>query len=151
MNCHNVQNLISAYLDCELDVELKRELRRHLFSCPECSAVYAELQQLKTCMENLEQDGPKVDILGDLYLRLTEEKHMLVQNPAWLMWGPRVIITAACLGLFFFSALKFFPAQNPSGQFAQINHSTHDATATFDRNFSFDQSVTVYQASAVLP
>jgi hypothetical protein len=152
MNCHNVQNLISAYLDCELDAELKRELRKHLFSCPECGAVYAELQHLKTCMENLEPDGPQFDSLGSLYLRITEEKHALVQNPACLVWGPRVIITAACLGLFFFSALKFFPSVNSSGQFAQISHpAPSDTEATFDRNFSFDQSVTVYQASAVLP
>jgi hypothetical protein len=153
MNCHNAQNLISAYLDCELDAELKRELRKHLFSCPECDAVYTEMQQLKNCMENLEQAGPEVDCLGSLYMRLTDEKHVLVKNPVWLIWGPRVIITAACIGLFFFSALKFFPMENHNDQLVQIDHpdSSNDAATTFDRNFSFDQSVTVYQASVILP
>jgi hypothetical protein len=152
MNCQNVQNMISAYLDCELDAELKRELRKHLFSCPECGKVYAELQQLKTCMGNLEQAGPEFDCLDSIYLRLTEEKHTLVQNPVWQVWGPRVIITAACVGLFFFSALKFFPMDGSNGQLAQIDNSnSNDSVVTFDRNFSFDQSVTVYQASVILP
>jgi anti-sigma factor RsiW len=82
MNCHTVQNFLSALIDCELDHELKREIRKHLFSCPECSAVYQELQNVKNCLENLDEPSLTDDPLNQLFERLKVEKHMLIQRPA---------------------------------------------------------------------
>jgi predicted anti-sigma-YlaC factor YlaD len=153
MNCHTVQNFISAFIDCELDSEIKREIRRHLFSCPDCNAVYQGLQNIKKCLENLDEPALTIDPVHQLFERLEVEKHMLIQRPIFMIWGPRLLVTAVCVGIFFLSALTFFPLSPKNVSLAnqdQINDNlgSHDS---FDRNFSFDQSVTVYQASAILP
>jgi len=154
MNCHTVQNFLSALIDCELDHELKREVRKHLFSCPECSAVYQELQNVKNCLESLDEPGLTDDPLNQLFERLKVEKRMLIHRPSFVIWGPRLLVTATCVGVFFLSALAFFPLASPKNASlanqGQISDNL-DSRESFDRNFSFDQSVTVYQASAILP
>jgi hypothetical protein len=156
MNCHTVQNFLSAFIDCELDSELKREIRKHLFSCPECSAVYQELQNVKTCLESLDEPVLELDQFSQLFSRLKAEKHMLIYRPSLILWGPRLLVTAACVGIFFLSALTFFPLSSKNNNAASLanrnpgnNH--FEAQDSFDRSFSFDQSVTIFQASAILP
>jgi anti-sigma factor RsiW len=153
MNCHTVQNFISAFIDCELDSELKREIRKHLYSCPECGAVYQELQSVKNCLENLDEPVPAVEPLHQLFERLEMEKHMLIRRPSLMIWGPRLLVTAACIGAFFLSALTLFPLSPQNGPLANQEQISDNvgSRSSFDRNFSFDQSVTVYQASAILP
>jgi anti-sigma factor RsiW len=154
MNCHTVQNFLSAFIDCELDSELRREIRRHLFSCPECNAVYQELQNVKNCLECLDEPTPEYDQLSHLFARLKTEKCLFVQQPSLMIWGPRLLVTAACIGIFFLAAVSFFPAassNNASLANRDQIHDHYDAADSFDRSFSFDQSITVYQASALLP
>ncbi|HYH03679.1 MAG TPA: zf-HC2 domain-containing protein [Bacillota bacterium] len=155
MNCHTVQNLISTYIDCELDAELKREVRKHLFECTECNIAYLELQRLKNCLESAEPPGVEFDSLASLYARLDEEKRTIVQRPEIILWGPRLLVAAACASLFFLSALSLFPLTNKNNSLAAEDHyyesNREVSEGTFDRNFSFDRSVTVYQASVLLP
>lgn len=156
MNCHTVQNLLSTYIDCELDAEVKREIRQHLFSCIDCNTAYLELQGLKKCLENSELPSFEFDPLTSLYSRLEEEKRTIVQRPEVILWGPRFLVAAACVSVFFISALSLFPLANKNNSLA-VKNSYYDETnrdlsgGTFDRNFSFDRSVTVYQASAIWP
>jgi anti-sigma factor RsiW len=153
MNCHTAQNLMSAFIDCELDAELKREIRKHLFSCPDCQVVFEELQNVKNCLENLEEPLLPLEPLNDLFARIKTEKYALIQRPFLIMWGPRMLVTAACVGLFFLTALTLFPLTPKTASLAnqpQLNDHS-DSRRGYDRNFSFDQSVTVYQASAILP
>ena len=155
MNCHTVQNLISVYIDCELDAELKREVRRHLFECAECNTTYQELQYLKKCLESDEPPAVEFDALASLYARLEEEKRTIIQRPEFILWGPRLLIAAACAGLFFLYALSLFPLANKANSLASekpyYESNREYSQGSFDRNFSFDRSVTVYQASALLP
>jgi anti-sigma factor RsiW len=154
MNCHTVQNFLSALIDCELDHELKREVRKHLFSCPECNAVYLELQNVKNCLESLDEPDLPDDPLNQLFERLKVEKRMLIRRPSLVFWGPRLLVTATCIGVFFLSALAFFPLSSPKNASLANQGQISDnlgPSDSFDRNFSFDQSVTVYQASAILP
>jgi anti-sigma factor RsiW len=168
MNCPHVQNLISAFIDCELDVEEKRELRQHLFGCPECSAGYQELLEIKDCLQNITAVSLHFDSLQDLHLRLTAEQHSLIRQVGKFFWLGRAGLVAACLTAFFLSSYFLFPAGNMAGtsNLATTNNSTRPqpqmkvfgpATphkpnpVAYDQDFSIDQPVNVYQASFVLP
>ena len=50
MNCQDVQNLIHAYLDGELDVVKSLEIEQHLQDCPTCSHAYRNHQALRTAI-----------------------------------------------------------------------------------------------------
>jgi anti-sigma factor RsiW len=169
MNCPHVQNLISAFIDCELDVEEKRELRQHLFSCPECNNGYQELLEIKECLQNITAVSLHFDPLEDLHLRLSAEEHSLIRQMGKFFWLGRAGLVAACLTAFFLSTYVLFP----SGSMGTANLATNNSTRTqpqlrsfgvpatppktnvnpaaYDPDFSIDQPVSVYQASFVFP
>lgn len=167
MNCPHVQNLISAFIDSELDVEEKRELRQHLFCCPDCSAGYQELLEIRDCLQNIAAVSLHFDPLQDLHLRLTAEQRSLVRQVGKFFWLGRAGLVAACLTAFFLSTYFLFPAGTMgSGNLVTTNSirtqpemKVFGVPATppkanpvaYDQDFSIDQPVNVYQASFVFP
>ncbi len=58
MNCGNYQNLISAYLDGELDEDLWSAVEVHMESCVECSEVFADFNKiLQVCDDSFSQEA----------------------------------------------------------------------------------------------
>lgn len=149
MNCNAVQNLLSAYIDCELDCDQKREVRKHLFNCAECSFEYEQMLLLKECMFNIQQEELSFDPLAALNQRLQEEKRSLVPRNSNVLWNFRTLLAAACLILFFLSTLMMFPVNQKSSTVARDNNSNQ--YDTYDQNLSLDQGFNVYQASLILP
>jgi len=147
MNCHCAQNLLSAFIDYELDADQKRELRKHLFLCPDCQREYQQTLLLKKCLEGVYQEPTlQFDPLTTLYARLDEEKRLLPQTGQFL-GSHRLILIAACFVIFFLSTFILFPSDpRPSNLAGNLKN-----RESFDQNFSLDQSVTVYQASLILP
>lgn len=60
MNCGSYQNLISAFLDGELDAETWAAVEDHMTSCEDCSSVYSDFSAiLEFCGESLaDEKGP---------------------------------------------------------------------------------------------
>lgn len=151
MNCHHAQNLVSAFIDCELTVEEKRELRKHLFLCRECNLEYQQILQLKNCLENISQESFGFDPLESLRARLTNEEHMFFQpvNRSYLF--SRIGIVATCILIFFLTTLLLFPKEKSLTGLAKDNPVFTIDPVTSDQDFSIDHSVNVYQASFVMP
>lgn len=168
MNCPHVQNVISAFIDCELDVEEKRELRQHLVYCSECNADYEELLQIKECLQNIAAVSLHFDPLQDLRMRLSAEEHSIIHQAGKFFWLGRAGLVAACLSAFFISTYFLFPAGSSTGagnlatgnvirNQPQIRSLANQATppktnpVTYEMDFSIDQPVNVYQASFMFP
>jgi hypothetical protein len=114
MNCHRVQNLLSAYLDQELSSEERRLVRNHLFHCPVCAESYEELNKLKIFLGNLEPPTLKLESLFKIALTypqpLSAEAHY---NP--FLWGKRLLLTGSCVFLFLLTSFSLFPVNAPTG------------------------------------
>jgi putative zinc finger protein len=86
MLCCRVQNLLSAYCDCELTGAEMLRIRAHLSACPACRQEYADLRQLKALMGALDRVEPERPF-----------------NPQWLdaalraSWSPRSLLERAGL------------------------------------------------------
>lgn len=151
MNCPHVQNLLSAFIDCELDAEEKRELRQHLFCCPECGMAYQELLDLKNYLQNMSPEPVPFDPLNVLHIRLVSEERSLIGQFSKFFWFGRVGLVTTCLGVFFLSAWLLFPIdRNFNRNLAQNTNLTVNPVS-LDQEFSLDRSVTIYQASMILP
>ncbi|MCL6590853.1 MAG: zf-HC2 domain-containing protein [Firmicutes bacterium] len=153
MNCNSVQNLISAYIDCELEPRQKRELRLHLFACSECSNEYQELLALKDFLQNIAEEPLAFDPLSQLKARLAEEDRSLIRQAAKAFWLGRVGVVTACLGVFFAITWLFYPVEqgvNPNIVESHINNLSLSPVSV-DQDFSVDQSIPLYQASFVIP
>lgn len=55
MNCEQMTALLSAYVDGELTVQEEKQVQEHLEQCPECRALYEQLQTLHTSFSDLEE------------------------------------------------------------------------------------------------
>ncbi|HOP73901.1 MAG TPA: zf-HC2 domain-containing protein [Bacillota bacterium] len=148
MNCLTVRNLISAYIDCELDPDQRRELRNHLFHCQECNQEYEQLVSIKNCLENSCQEPIDFNLLEALYARIESEKIAIIPHPNGFYWGSRILMIAACLTAFFLATFMLYPLNQKS---TAQNNLSFSSTGMMDQNITIDQPVNVYQASFVLP
>lgn len=60
MNCNRARQLLSPYLDGELEAETRSTLRDHLAECPDCSLYHEELKELDEDVKSLVQSDPEV-------------------------------------------------------------------------------------------
>lgn len=77
MNCHKVQNLISAYVDCELSGMDMLAIRQHLSDCPECMSEFESLLKVKKAFGAFNAKCPSEDLSVRICRRLD-----LVPKPA---------------------------------------------------------------------
>lgn len=63
---------LSAYLDGELTLGNRRRLEAHLESCPECSALLADLRAIVAAAPDYEGRAPRRDLWKDIEARLEE-------------------------------------------------------------------------------
>jgi anti-sigma factor RsiW len=59
MDCRQIQEQLSAFLDRELGEELRFRIHRHLASCPACRAELAALERLEAALGELEAPAPR--------------------------------------------------------------------------------------------
>ncbi|MEO8426120.1 MAG: zf-HC2 domain-containing protein [Verrucomicrobiota bacterium] len=58
MKCHEVRNLVVAYLDSELDAKTSLEIQLHLQSCAECAELFAQEQKFNERLFRVLRAGP---------------------------------------------------------------------------------------------
>ncbi|MBN1163568.1 MAG: DUF2275 domain-containing protein [Candidatus Krumholzibacteriota bacterium] len=73
MNCHEVEKLLSAYLDRALPERQRVRVAEHLAACGACRKVYESLTVLLRHMKDLEQIDPPADFLEAVNARLERE------------------------------------------------------------------------------
>ncbi|HBF35792.1 MAG TPA: hypothetical protein DDW50_00545 [Firmicutes bacterium] len=152
MNCQHAQNLISSFIDRELSADETRELRKHLFNCSECEIEYQELLHIKDFLENVIQEPFDFDPLESLHSRLLKEEDSFFPFPSQKIWIRRLGIVAACFVIYFVTSNILFPSHgNTSPQMSIQRSEFKTSPVAWDQNISIDQSVSVYQASLILP
>jgi len=124
MNCHKVQSLISAYVDCELSGHEMLAIRQHLSECPECNAEFQSLFQVKRALGRLNSKHPHPDLAERICRRLDLVKRpipwhkQVFQNVQDYVHSihPRFGWAAVCLGLLAVSMVfrgGLMPAPSP--------------------------------------
>ena len=58
MECSEIQEQLSAFLDQDLTEDLRLQITRHLASCPACQAELAALERLDAALIELEVQAP---------------------------------------------------------------------------------------------
>jgi len=72
MNCRQVVNLMSAYVDGELTGEDMLVIRRHLSTCPECAEEHESILATKRAVANLATAPPREHLVAAILSRLDE-------------------------------------------------------------------------------
>jgi len=72
MNCHRVQSLISAYVDCELPGVEMLAIRQHLNQCSECNSEFESLLSIKRAFGTMQPRPPAADLPVRIFQRLDQ-------------------------------------------------------------------------------
>ena len=83
MHCKDVCDLLSPYLDGFLEPEEQREVARHLESCAECQAQYADLQHTVELLRGLPEVTPPTGFRKQLRVQLQS-----LEQPVSVTTGP---------------------------------------------------------------
>lgn len=70
MNCNEIRDNLSLYIDDELNEEDKRLLEEHLKSCPECSKELEEYKKIIQMLNELPDEEPPVGFCKRLHAKL---------------------------------------------------------------------------------
>ena len=82
MNCEQVRNRLSSYVDNELPADLRAEVDAHLESCPDCTDELAALQNLSSAAEKLVHPSLPASIWTNIEAQLdTEAGSVAVEKP----------------------------------------------------------------------
>jgi hypothetical protein len=98
MECRDVDQLIDAWLDRELDAPTTDELSGHLAACARCRGQYASMVTLLT-------SPPSVSVPADLAERVMAAVEQSELNPTRLIrwpWHIWATAAAACIAFFIF-------------------------------------------------
>jgi hypothetical protein len=69
MNCPRFETLLSEYADGKVDARVRSAAEQHLKGCPDCSALLAEVQELREDLQNF----PEVQVSEELINRILEK------------------------------------------------------------------------------
>lgn len=105
MNCQELENLISAYLEDELPADLQRQVEDHLQECPECRQLRERVECLLQELPELEEEVPFF-LKNRLYsIPACEEEEVrgriVYLSPKWVAAAVGTILL--CLNLFYFT------------------------------------------------
>ncbi|MCL6478597.1 MAG: zf-HC2 domain-containing protein [Peptococcaceae bacterium] len=70
MQCHEIQELLSAHIDGMLDPSMKKKVDIHLDQCPACRSEYDDLRMVVSLIRELPMVVPPAHFRGDLRRKL---------------------------------------------------------------------------------
>src|SRR5262245_58613662 len=107
MQCDQMEEMIGAYLDQELDPASRREVAAHLASCPACIAVAADVQGIGRQVAALGRERAPTRLAADIRDRLAAAtaqprapiRFATAEGTAWRRWLGRAAAVLLMCGL----------------------------------------------------
>jgi len=114
MNCKEIDDLLSPYLDGELDSGTQQAVFRHLNECPDCHYEMTRIRKLIKMLSSLEEIDPPEDFSKKLSRRILEiaaakskkEKRYGLSPQSWLPFGAAAAVIIALV-----FSLNLWPAE----------------------------------------
>jgi len=127
MECRDVLDRLSPYLDDELDPVASREVARHLESCPTCAAAFARQQQLRETLQQGLEYRRAPDLLR---ARILRQAHAAVRPEAgsrgfarpWRWVSVAAIVVAVAGGAWLVTSQMLMPQSDALAREAVSSH-----------------------------
>jgi len=116
MNCIDIQEALSCWVDRELDDFQVKKLDSHMENCPDCSNFFKDLKTIRQSTQLLDPIEPPQKIWQDLQLQLLTEGYIEPgsQDSFWIRYLPKGFVPLkpawgnAILGLFLIGSSFLF-------------------------------------------
>lgn len=97
MNCKNIKNMISEYVDSELSINQNKKVEEHIKTCPDCKKYFNEIKGVKEFISSstfYDLSFDKAKKLAKLVReKSTEMLPVLKPKPVWAKWQFASIIS----------------------------------------------------------
>lgn len=115
MNCKEIRERMSEYIDGVLDEERKQVLMEHVGACANCRRELSELERTIALVRSLEEVDPPADLLKQVHARLAvKEKSQPVIFYLFSLPQTRIAIAAALLLVVgIYGYLEVMPSSRP--------------------------------------
>lgn len=144
MSCADIQDLLDAYLDGELDVAHHRAVERHLDECPACSQATASLATLQAM---LRAEAPRYSAPPQLQERIRESLRAAAGVPPRTRLRPqRWLVVAASLALVCLTGLAIWGLAHRGAVAAEEEAMAEEVVASHVRSLLADHLVDVKSA-----
>jgi predicted anti-sigma-YlaC factor YlaD len=138
MECHDIENLLSPYLEDTLDPQDKKVVDQHLKSCPLCAELLNCLQETNTTLS----DFPEFETSQNLLTRLESisQKRKSYKISLDFLTRPafQPVIAVASIILLLFSVYFFHPNRNNINK--MVNRQIHAGYSKVEKLYA--QTVT---------
>jgi anti-sigma factor RsiW len=123
VDCHEVEGLLSAYLDGELEPAVSTSVRDHVHVCAACRQRLANLESIGRMVRR----APYYKAPDTLRARLTHSRTRSTTTSQWLAWAAAVVMAASLSGSILFVRLSTQAAKavDPADAVAQEVVSSH--------------------------
>ena len=106
----HVEDMLSAYLEGELDGPPKAVVEAHLASCPECTSLLEAMRDARDALASLPELEPPPDLLRKLYAIPERKKKFRLVRDFLLRPSLQPVFAGATGLMVFLSFLAFSPA-----------------------------------------
>jgi Putative zinc-finger len=112
MDCKQVEELMSMYIECEVSEELQRDISLHLEQCAQCRELKEEVEELLYVFPDLEEDVPFFLKNRLYYIPESQEVEIISEsNFNYVKWVAAAIGTFVLfLNMFYFT--NIYPPAN---------------------------------------
>lgn len=140
MQCERIEELLSPYLEDELNPEEKRAVESHLRTCPSCAGLLSLLKETKESLA----DFPEIDVSESLFERLstipTRKKRLRISLDFLLRPSLQPVLAGAMVLLMMISFYLFHPNRDNIDK--SVNRQVHLGYSKIEKLYARAESFT---------
>jgi anti-sigma factor RsiW len=150
MKCQEVTELLSDYLDGELDAGRKPDMDSHLATCERCQRELRELRATVSMVSSLPKAPAPTDLADAVIERAATEQPVIASAPRWRVWRlwPAALAAAAAVLIAIQLAPKHEPAKEQT-EWKRLESVSLDEAARFAKDLVGVPSVSTSPEAAM--
>ena len=107
MDCKNIKEKLSAYMDKQVLPDEERQVKEHLAGCSHCAGEFDAMQRTWEALDGLAQVEPRDDYVSRFWTEVSSRKKWYEQILAFIKenflakkWAPAYVLIALIIGSF---------------------------------------------------
>lgn len=140
MNCEHMEELLSPYLENELDARQKQAVHEHLQVCPDCSQLLAYMQKSCEALADFPEVELSQELIEQLQIMPEKRKRFRLSLDFFLRPSLQPVLAAITIFLTLISFYLFNPHRSQINK--SVNRQLHMGYSKIERLYAKAESFT---------